>query len=84
VAVEAEALASRVRELEGVRSGQVTAKGPAPAPIARLRDRYRFRIQLRAIERASLRHALQGLVPILDNVRKDIRASLDVDPVHML
>ncbi|MDP9035980.1 MAG: primosomal protein N', partial [Myxococcota bacterium] len=41
-----------------VRLGHVLVQGPAPAPIARIRNRWRFRLMLRAADRGALRSAL--------------------------
>ncbi len=57
------ALASVARRCPPVQSGHVLVQGPAPAPIARIRNRWRFRVMLRAAERAPLRAALSGHRP---------------------
>jgi primosomal protein N' (replication factor Y) len=66
-------------------SRRVTVLGPAPAPIARLRGRYRFRVLLRSADRRALRGALE----VVDAARRaerdrNVRVALDVDPVSML
>jgi primosomal protein N' (replication factor Y) len=69
---EAGALAEKVRIL-----------GPAPAPIAVLRGRYRFVLLVKAPDRAPLR-------PLLDaadappRLPARVRVALDVDPVSMM
>jgi primosomal protein N' (replication factor Y) len=67
-----------------VRLGQVLVQGPAPAPIARVRGRYRFRAMLRAAERAHLRAVLVAVDAAREDVAKSVRASIDVDPVQLL
>jgi primosomal protein N' (replication factor Y) len=69
---------------EGVRGGRVLVQGPAPAPIARLRNRWRFRVMLRAAERAALREVLGAVDQERASVARGIRASIDVDPVQLL
>ncbi len=67
-----------------VRAGEVALLGPAPAPIARIRGRYRMRFLLRARSRELLR-AVAGRV--LDRIDRGVspgRAHLDIDPVSML
>lgn len=63
-------------------NGQVEILGPSPAPIARLRSHYRFRIMARAKTRAPLRRVL---VAVLDaKIESGVRRIVDVDPVSML
>jgi len=56
--------------------------GPSPAPIARLRSQYRFRLLVRAKTRAPLRHVLVGVQEA--KVDRRVRVVIDVDPVSML
>jgi len=56
--------------------------GPAAAPLARLRNRYRFRFMLRASDRKPLRDALLAVARAGTN--RLVRMSIDVDPVNML
>jgi len=77
-------LARVALESEGVRGGHVLVQGPAPAPIARIRNRWRFRLMLRAADRARLR----GVLGLVDEARaslpRTVRAAIDVDPVQLL
>ncbi len=63
---------------------KVEVLGPSPAPLARLRGRYRFRVMLRAAERGPLRAVLRSLGPLLAKVDRRARVVVDVDPVSML
>ncbi len=65
-------------------AGEVEVLGPAAAPIARLRNRYRFRVMLRAATRAPLRQVLSRLSTELPKLDRQVRAVIDVDPVSML
>jgi primosomal protein N' (replication factor Y) len=56
--------------------------GPTPAPLARLRNRYRFRFVLRAVDRKPLRDALLAVARA--SVNRFVRMGIDVDPVNML
>ena len=56
--------------------------GPTAAPLARLRNRYRFRFVLRAAERKPLRDALLAVARA--SVSRLVRMAIDVDPVNML
>jgi primosomal protein N' (replication factor Y) len=67
-----------------VRLGRVLVQGPAPAPIARVRGRYRFRSMLRAAERAHLRAVLTVVDSAREGLARDVRSSIDVDPVQLL
>jgi primosomal protein N' (replication factor Y) len=80
-------LARVARASEPVRRGEVTVQGPAPAPIARIRNRWRFRLMLRAPERGPLRAVLRELDRARQTLVRDareVRASIDVDPVQLL
>ena len=65
-------------------TGEVRVVGPAPAPLARLRGRYRFQVLLRARERRALRSSLLALVPLRDRLGGQNRIVIDVDPVQMM
>lgn len=77
-------VAAQVRASAGARAGQVDVLGPAAAPIARLRGRFRFRVLVRAIERGPLRQALGIAALIRDQSKENTRIVIDVDPVTML
>jgi primosomal protein N' (replication factor Y) len=59
--------------------------GPAPSPIDRIRDRYRWQVLLKG-EKGSALH--QICAEILEQYQKltkgDIRISIDVDPESMM
>ncbi len=67
-----------------VRDGVVHLLGPAPAPIARLRGRYRHRFLLRSGDRRALRRVAAAVAARIDEGVSPARASVDVDPVSML
>jgi primosomal protein N' (replication factor Y) (superfamily II helicase) len=62
----------------------VAVLGPSAAPLARLRNRYRFRVMLRANSRAALRTTLEAIRPVLAALPRTVRAQLDVDPVQLM
>ncbi len=70
------ALARRVARSE------VQILGPAAAPLARLRSRYRFRFLLRSTERRALREVLLEVLRAESDRR--VRVLVDVDPINML
>jgi primosomal protein N' (replication factor Y) len=63
---------------------RVEVLGPSAAPIARLRGRFRFRVMLRAKDRAPLRRVLYVVQAVMEKLDRRVRAAIDVDPVAML
>lgn len=70
------------RVAEKVAKGRASVSPPSPAPIAKLRNRYRFRCVVRASERKPL-FEVARVVAGLD-VDRRVRVHVDVDPVNML
>ena len=60
----------------------VKVLGPAPAPIARLRNRYRFHVLLRSVDRSELKKSLLAVARA--EIDHRVRLAIDVDPVSML
>ncbi len=56
--------------------------GPAPTPIARIRNRYRWHLILRSKNRAALHSAIEGVEQVELTTNADLR--IDVDPYTML
>jgi primosomal protein N' (replication factor Y) len=77
-------LAAVARQCEATIAGEVMVQGPAPAPIARVRSRWRFRIMLRAAARAPLRAVLSAIDEARGTLTRGVRAAIDVDPVQLL
>jgi primosomal protein N' (replication factor Y) len=77
-------LARIARETEPCRAGLLDVLGPAPAPIARIRGRYRFHLLLRAKVRAPLRQAVTAILAAPRASSRSSRVVIDVDPVGML
>jgi primosomal protein N' (replication factor Y) len=76
---EAERLAAVARRWQ---NDGVEVLGPAPAPLARLRGRYRHRFLLRSKDRTRLHIVLLAVARTLPDRRT--RVAIDVDPVSML
>lgn len=57
--------------------------GPAPAPLSRVRGRYRWQLLIKTSERSALRKLLVSLRGKL-HLPKTLRWSIDLDPVDML
>ncbi len=71
--------ASRAAEL-----GAVTVLGPTPAPIAKVRNRFRFRIMLRSTSREHLRKVTLAIHAVVGQLPRSVRVAIDVDPVGLL
>jgi primosomal protein N' (replication factor Y) len=78
---QAQQWADRLRQRGHAAGLPTTILGPAPAPLARLRERFRFTILLKAANRSDL-HASLALGPPAG--RAGIEQVTDVDPCHML
>ena len=76
-------LAERLRRALADRQTDARVLGPAPAPFAKLRGKYRFQIQAQSPDadnlQAAVRQATSDLQP-----PKDVQWIVDVDPVDML
>ena len=57
--------------------------GPAPSPLDRLRDRYRWQVLLKGASQDDL-HAVCNQVVMDDFAAGDIRIAVDVDPENMM
>ncbi len=77
-------LARIARGTDLVRKGSVLVQGPAPAPVTRIRGRWRFRVMVRAVERAALRVVLAAVEEARGELPRTVRAAIDVDPVQLL
>jgi primosomal protein N' (replication factor Y) len=65
-------------------TGQVEVVGPAPAPIERLHNRWRWHFLLRAGAAGPLGRVLRGFSAGFTPPAGDIRLALDRDPVALL
>jgi primosomal protein N' (replication factor Y) len=68
------------------RAGNLRVLGPAPAPIERIAQRYRWQLMVKAGSWAQMREPLIALRNELGGIaeRAEIQLTIDVDPVHML
>lgn len=64
------------------RESSVEVLGPSAAPIARVRNRYRFRFLVKSAERKALRTTL--LAVLRTEVDRRVHVIVDVDPMSML
>ena len=63
---------------------QVLVLGPAEAPIAQIRGRYRFRLLFRAEKAADLHLYIRAVLSDSPKLHSDIRLQVDVDPQSFL
>ena len=80
----ADALAGCVRE--GFRDMESAPEilGPAPAPIPRLRGKYRFQLIIKAMDTKTHLDAAQLIAENATRIARPVQVSLDVNPVNML
>jgi primosomal protein N' (replication factor Y) len=82
VARLAKKLAKGIKSTGG---SQVEVLGPAPAPRAKIKDRYRWQILLKSSSLSDLRALCTGLISRkADMVPSSVRMEVDVDPYSML
>jgi primosomal protein N' (replication factor Y) len=58
--------------------------GPAPAPLARLRGRYRYQLLVKGLPGPLLRGAAETLVKATAGLAPPLQANVDVNPMSML
>ena len=74
----AENLAEAVRQAEGVQ-----VMGPAPCPLAKLRDNFRFHLIIKSPDHATLRNSLAPVVKKF-KTPDDVQWIVDIDPIDMM
>ena len=80
----AETLALRIRqELQSLHAADGRVLGPAPCPVVKLRDFYRFHIQAHARDRDVLCEALERTQAEV-KIPSEIQWIIDLDPIAML
>ncbi|MCL2822493.1 MAG: primosomal protein N' [Polyangiaceae bacterium] len=84
VAEEAGRIAVAAREQVAKMGSHVEVLGPSPAPIERLRGRYRYRLLLRSVDRAALRSVVAAVLGVRASRGRLVRMTVDIDPVHMM
>ncbi len=73
------------QELEKERSAMpdLIIAGPAPAPLARAEEQYRYQVMLRTRQMTRLSHRLAQLTAAL-SLPDDVSMAVDIDPVNMM
>ncbi|MBX3229891.1 MAG: primosomal protein N' [Labilithrix sp.] len=67
-----------------VAENEVMVLGPAVAPIAKVKNRFRFRVTLRSASREHLRKGALAVHAAIQTLPRSVRAGIDVDPVGAL
>jgi primosomal protein N' (replication factor Y) len=83
VAAWAGEVATRLRSAATAAGAALRVLGPAPSPIARLRDRHRWHVQVHAADGPGLRALVRDVSAALQTPA-GIAWIVDVDPVEML
>ena len=80
---EAQRIAGQLRRLA---EGDVSVQGPMPAPIERVRGKWRVQVLARATSRNALGVSLNRLMQVMDADKppSGLQVSLDVDPYTFL
>jgi primosomal protein N' (replication factor Y) len=67
------------------RPDSLTILGPVPSPVAKLRDRYRWQILVKSLEREAGLDAVRITVKDMERThqRRAIKFDVDVDPIEM-
>jgi primosomal protein N' (replication factor Y) len=80
-AAKALASAARIEIPEGAR---VELLGPAPAPLAKLRGRFRFMLLIKGDDDALFRRVAQAILKASKQLPRAVQTALDARPVNML
>jgi primosomal protein N' (replication factor Y) len=81
----AAAAAALARILSETSGGRVEVLGPAPAPRAKLRDRWRWQVLLKSDSLKALRELCSGVISRRPGLlRPGVRLEIDVDPSSLL
>ena len=73
------------REIPDIPDGaRVELLGPAPAPIAKLRGRYRFMLLLKGDDEALVRRVSIAISKASKQLPRAVQSALDARPVNML
>ncbi|MAY73976.1 MAG: primosomal protein N' [Phycisphaerae bacterium] len=78
-----EAAAALATELRSEANPDVWVDGPAPCPIARIADHFRFRVELTGPNAKSIQALLQSL-RTKGMLKSDARTAVDVDPISLI
>ena len=85
VEAAAEAAAQDGRRLAAASDGALEILGPAPAPLARLREQYRFQILVRGTTAGARHRFLAAWLPLAEKAASaGLKLTADIDPYHFM
>jgi primosomal protein N' (replication factor Y) (superfamily II helicase) len=64
--------------------GSVEVLGPAAAPIAKLRNQFRYHLLLKSAQPKALNHFIQKLLGNSKWIAKQVKVVVDIDPLNLL
>ncbi len=76
-------LSTRLKD-SNVEYAKVEILGPAPAPLQKIRNKYRFQMLLKASDAHSLTHFCRQLMKYYKPSSTRLSVSLDIDAIHLL
>jgi primosomal protein N' (replication factor Y) len=76
--------ASRLAAAARAAGRPVEVLGPAPAPLARLRGRYRQQVLVKGADRSEVRETARAIAAVAGRLRGRVQATLDLRPQSML
>ncbi|MFW5960420.1 MAG: replication restart helicase PriA [Chitinivibrionales bacterium] len=62
----------------------ITLLGPVPAPVSKMKGKYRFSILLKSLSPLSLNRAARRIEGLKTSGKRDLKLIIDIDPVNML
>jgi primosomal protein N' (replication factor Y) len=82
----AETLGSVLHSFQEAKFPDVEILGPAPAPLARIKQYYRWHLLLKAVDPAHIRGVIEQAMskPPPQVSRGDVRVAVDMDPIAVL
>ncbi len=80
----AQNLSLKIKTYAATLDPEVKVLGPAPAPLFKLRQRYRFQILLKSASLQSLDKALQYVTHLSADEFKKLRIQIDMDPYNLM
>ena len=72
------------RTLHGLIEGETLVLGPAEAPIAMVRGRYRYRLLVKTARSVDLQALLRGAVKATATPRGNVAVAIDIDPMSFM
>lgn len=81
-------ISNRIKKIKPSLAGngegpEIEVLGPAPAPVEKIRNRWRWHLVLKGRDAKQIRRTAVSIVDPLRNV-KDMKIDIDVDPVNLL